>query len=654
MRFILVLLIFFVTLNASDPYKNITHYTLDNGLKVYLYPDNKAKNTAINVDVKVGMKAETKENAGISHLVEHIVFRDARIESRDYLDLFNEEGASYVNGYTSYYKTQYLTTIEADKSYWIVEQFAQMLLDKNVSQVDLDSERGALQVEIGEITWVDKYLPDVKNIFDAFKKILPEQNRFYKDEFGIDPKQREQKYQATSTYRINNQKFKLEDVMKHYDDYYYPSNMTLNIVGNFELSKIKEVIEKNFGKFPKKEGKTVLDEYKNLATLNNKPYNFYQTGSDGSSVTIGAKVLANDPKKEIILNSYVDDLAKRLNIVFRNKNGESYGTYGSYYSYYGGGVASVSFSTDHNSLDKNIAYTKKQIQDDSKNLSDLEINEALNMSKKIYTSFEHDTESLMDFIYSYKKFYKKYDQTTKTPSEILNTISPDEFRSTIEDTFISKNLYQKLTRDYHFFPHDFNIFVTLMIFVMIYTIYRFFSIKIADRDIRMQRRLTSRLVSFLLIFLSIIVATILAQWIFYFTIKLFPINPLWENGYDTPTSYLIYLIDLLISLFIIYIVVKKLFAWFYIKLFATNHTIILSGVRNKFIQMADIRNIEVISWSFSKLGKPHGISLMFWKPILKITSHKNEAIYIRSSNANHLKTDLEYIIFEKDRRDKLF
>ncbi len=653
MKFVFVVFIFLVNLNASDPYKNITHYTLDNGLKVYLYPDNKAKNTAINVDVKVGMKAEEKEDAGISHLVEHIVFRDARVKDRDYLDLFKDEGASYVNGYTGYYKTKYVATIEADKSYWIVEQFAQMLLDKNVTHKDLESERGALQVEIGEATWVDKYLPDGENIIYGLKNIIPDSEDFYKDEFGVDLKEREPRYQSSSTYRLNNQDFTFEDVLKHYNEYYYPSNMSLIVVGNFELEKMIDTVEIYFGKFTKKKGKSVLNKYKNLATLNNKPYNKYDIGTDGSSAAIGAKIISDDPKKEIILDSYVNDLARRLNVIFRNKNGESYGAYGSYYQYYGAAVASVSFSAEHSALDKNIQYAKNQISTDiSGNLTDKQINEALEISKKQYNNFEHNSESLMEMVFSYQKFYEMHDET-KTPLELLSSVTLEQFRTTIKEAFTSKNLYQNINRDYHFFPHDFTIYVFLLVFLFLYIIYKFFSVKIADRDIRMQRRLTGRFVSFLLIFLSLVIATILAEWLFYFTVKLFPISPLWENGYDTPTSYLIHLVDLLISLFIIYIVVKKLFGWFYIKLFATNHTIILSGARNKFIQMADIRNIEVENWSFSKLGKPHGISLMFWKPILKITSHKHETIYLRSTNASELKTDLEYIIFEKDRRDRL-
>lgn len=88
------------------------------------------------MEVKVGMDIEDEKNYGISHLVEHIVFRDQRVPYHDYLDYIKEEGGTYVNGYTTRYTTEYLTTIDSNKSYWITEVFAQMIFDKNVTNRD--------------------------------------------------------------------------------------------------------------------------------------------------------------------------------------------------------------------------------------------------------------------------------------------------------------------------------------------------------------------------------------------------------------------------------------------------------------------------------------------------------------------------------------
>jgi len=49
----------------------------------------------------------------------------------------------------------------------------------------------------------------------------------------------------------NNQKFTLQQLLDHYDRYYYPANMALKIVGNFEEKKMKETIYNSFGRVKK-------------------------------------------------------------------------------------------------------------------------------------------------------------------------------------------------------------------------------------------------------------------------------------------------------------------------------------------------------------------------------------------------------------------
>lgn len=642
MRLVLLFLIFLTSISVADPYKNITHYTLDNGLKVYLYPNNKAKNTAITVDVKVGMKAEDEKNAGISHLVEHIVFRDQRIKDIDYVNLFEQEGASFVNGYTKYYKTQYLTTIEAEKSYWITEQFAQMLLDKNITNEDLEIERGALEVEIGELTWIDKYLPNGKNILENLKKLLPPIKDFYESEFGINQEKEKHNYQAKSVYRLNNQKFTLQEVMKHYNDYYYPSNMTLNIVGNFDLKKMNKTIKNSFGKFANRDGKTVLNEHKKIAVLNSKPYKRYDIDTKGSGASIGTKFIANDLKKVIIIDSYIKNLARRLNIEFRSKNGDSYGVLSYLEHHHDGAVAWVDFTAKHDSFDKNIEYAKNLIsKEQNGTLSDEIIYKALETVKKEYEAYEHDSSSLMDIVFNYQTFQKKYDDT-KTPYELLSTITPDEFRAVLKQTFIPENSYQWITRDYHFFPYDF-IFFGLFTIIILAIIHKFFGTHIDSKKIIIHRKLTSKFVSILIILPSIAIVIINIDWIFYFIIKNSPISQLRANGYDTPILYLVYLADFLITIFI----VEKLFNWFSSKLVVTDKSLILTGFKSKSIKIDDIKKIEVVPWSPSKFSKIYGMSLLFWKPLVKVVSNQNKLLYLRSTNAEHLKSDLEQAFIKK-------
>ena len=123
---------------------NIMYYTLDNGMQVYLLADDKAETTRVRLSVAVGYDDETDETYGLTHLVEHLVFRDHRVPHSDYLDYIKEEGGTGVNGYTRRYETGYVATIAGKKSTWLVQTFAQMLFDKEVNEEDLRIEKNAL------------------------------------------------------------------------------------------------------------------------------------------------------------------------------------------------------------------------------------------------------------------------------------------------------------------------------------------------------------------------------------------------------------------------------------------------------------------------------------------------------------------------------
>ena len=60
----------------DDPYADVTYFQLENGLEVYLLSDEKAEKTKITIKVKVGSAVENAQSLGLSHLVEHVVFRD--------------------------------------------------------------------------------------------------------------------------------------------------------------------------------------------------------------------------------------------------------------------------------------------------------------------------------------------------------------------------------------------------------------------------------------------------------------------------------------------------------------------------------------------------------------------------------------------------
>src|SRR5476649_3108082 len=55
--------------------EGITEFKLDNGLTVLLFPDNSAQNVTVNVTYLVGSRHEGRGEAGMAHLLEHMLFK---------------------------------------------------------------------------------------------------------------------------------------------------------------------------------------------------------------------------------------------------------------------------------------------------------------------------------------------------------------------------------------------------------------------------------------------------------------------------------------------------------------------------------------------------------------------------------------------------
>ncbi len=485
--------------DIEDPYKNIHYFKLDNGLQIYLLSDNKAVNTQISVKVNVGTDVEDDKTYGLSHLTEHIVFRDQRVPHRDYVDYLKEEGATCVNGTTKRYETEFFATIDSSKSYWVVEAFGQMLFDKKVSMEDLKAEKGAIQTETGEKRWYEKYL---WHLIEFIEKIYPPKDTLYSESFALDkPEKLPPAYKAKQNYST----FSLEDVMQHYNAYYYPANMTLKVAGDFDVKQMKSLIEEQYGPI-NTTGNAAAKLPSENPKLNNKPYLRFIEGSGSNLGYIGAKYILDNYKKYIILDAYVTNLATRLQQHLRNERGATY----SISPYHFGDrkrkarVAAVRFDGLRKEFENNIKIVNETIQKDLEHLDDEIILDALKNYQKIYTSVEHDSDSLMDIIDTAQYLREHHDISDKTSFEIFRSITPDEFRAVLKNTFKSENIYSYLYRDYYYFPLEMLVLSILTTFLLFYA---YFKINLIDRlnkaisytkrDVVMNRRLTNRFFGFL-------------------------------------------------------------------------------------------------------------------------------------------------------------
>src|SRR5512143_4377149 len=96
-------------------FQDVKEYMLDNGLKVLLLEEHKAPVAVFQIWYKVGSRYERYNKAGISHMLEHMMFKGTRKHGpKTFSRLVQQQGGSD-NAFTSQDYTAYFQTFASDR-----------------------------------------------------------------------------------------------------------------------------------------------------------------------------------------------------------------------------------------------------------------------------------------------------------------------------------------------------------------------------------------------------------------------------------------------------------------------------------------------------------------------------------------------------------
>ncbi len=124
------------------------HHKLANGLTVIAEVNDDAHTAAVGFFVKTGARDETPEVMGVSHFLEHMMFKGTeRRSAEDVNREFDEIGANY-NAFTSHEQTVYYAHVLPEVLPSAVDLFTDMLRPALRSD-DFDTEKKVILEEIG-------------------------------------------------------------------------------------------------------------------------------------------------------------------------------------------------------------------------------------------------------------------------------------------------------------------------------------------------------------------------------------------------------------------------------------------------------------------------------------------------------------------------
>ncbi len=199
----------------------LTKQVLPNGARVLIEEIPYVRSAAIGVFVRVGSKHEPAELNGISHFIEHMLFKGTETRSaRSIAEEFERMGGQ-LNAYTSKEHTCFYARVLDENLNEAMDVLFDMLYNSAMSQKDVDTERGVIIEEIN--MYEDS--PD-ELVHDVFSQTIMAGHPLGRPILG-----HEETIASLSRDTIN----------EYYQTFYHPANMVIAVVGNL---KSEEVIER--------------------------------------------------------------------------------------------------------------------------------------------------------------------------------------------------------------------------------------------------------------------------------------------------------------------------------------------------------------------------------------------------------------------------
>ncbi len=201
---------------------------LANGMRVVTTPVPTAQSVSVNVFVGIGSRGEDRRTNGLSHYMEHMLFKGTERRPDAIVIAEAIEGAGGVlNAYTSKELTCYWNLVPFDKLPRAMDVLADMYRHSKLEQAEIDRERTVVQQEI-------------RRAFDqpgAWASELLSRATFGDQPIG---------WPIAGTIETV-EAMKRDDFVRHVETYYVPSNTVLSVAGATTHEEVLRLAEELYG-----------------------------------------------------------------------------------------------------------------------------------------------------------------------------------------------------------------------------------------------------------------------------------------------------------------------------------------------------------------------------------------------------------------------
>ena len=212
--------------------ENVFETVLPNGLKVILLENHKAPLVTFQVWYRVGSRNEAWGRTGLSHMLEHMMFKGTeKVGPEEFSRIIQENGGND-NAFTSRDYTAYFENISTDRVQVSIDLESDRMQNLLLREQDFRTERMVVMEE-RRLRTEDNPQANLQEHMEATA-------------FLTSPY-----HWPTIGWKEDIERFTLDDLKAYYRTYYNPVNAILIVVGDFKREELLPKIEKAFGSIAK-------------------------------------------------------------------------------------------------------------------------------------------------------------------------------------------------------------------------------------------------------------------------------------------------------------------------------------------------------------------------------------------------------------------
>lgn len=315
---------------------------LNNGVRLVMEPITHVQSVSIGIWVKAGAVDENENNSGISHFIEHMMFKGTEARTAKEIAADADRIAGQSNAFTGKEATCYYMKTLSDN----IDQGADILIDMFMNSLfakeEMDRER---MVIFEEMKMIEDSPED--DVHDIIMELVFKGDPLSKSIIGT----------RESLFKVDTAAIK-EYMLQNYTT----DNVVIAVAGNFDEEHVFSIFDGRFDRLRKGEPKPDIRPQFYVPSFRSKVKEIEQTHLCAAIPTM-SRTDDDYPKMQVLNNLFGGSMSSRLFQNIRETKGLAYSVYSMASSFSKTGYFNIYAGISHDKIEQAIDGMKEELVD---------------------------------------------------------------------------------------------------------------------------------------------------------------------------------------------------------------------------------------------------------------------------------------------------